>query len=144
MYISLCQLKDTEDISVEISARFQPSITKYSRLSSIINLYSKVVVVSSISTTWWFLAVHPCRGNSHLSSLNMAMLYIAMLDNTCQCYASQHSLLWFYWCLLSAASEIFLTPSKSHQLAVTDKIRCLVGPKLFTICTKRYFETSAR
>ena len=62
-------------------------ITKYSRLSSIINLYSKVVVVSSISTTWWFLAVHPCRGISHLSSLHMAMLYIAMLDNTCQCYA---------------------------------------------------------
>ena len=61
----------------------------------------------------------------------------AMLDYTCQCYAGLHSLLWFYWCLLSAASEISLTPSKSHQLAVTDKMRCLAGPKLFTICTKK-------
>ena len=44
----------------------------------------------------------------------------------------------------SAASEISVTPSKSHQLAVTDKIRCLLGPELFTICTKRDFENSPR
>ena len=36
--------------------------------------------------------------------------------------------------LMSSAFEISPTPSKSHQRAVTDKIQCLLGTKLFTIC----------
>ena len=36
--------------------------------------------------------------------------------------------------LMSSVFEISPTPSKSHQRAVTDKIQCLLGTKLFTIC----------
>ena len=118
-------------------------ITKYLRLSSI-KQQSRCRGHSLVSTTWWFLAADRCLGIWHLSSLRLAFpcQYRAFQLNTwgnklLQCLSTLEYTLSLLWADLSPASEISVTPSKSHQLAVTDRIRCLVGLKLFPISTKR-------
>ena len=117
----------------QISPRLQPTITKYSRLSSI-------MCVGSTENQLWSAAQQQQQYNLMIScrpSLPRRPHLSSTLANAVHRNAQLQS-------SPSAASEISVTPSKSHQLAVTDKIRCLLGPELFTICTKRDFENSPR
>ena len=100
-----------------------PLVTKYSRLPSISWSCLKVLAVKTQVVQFDdFLLSPPSPPHIGLPLTHSASRNVTILN----CIPD--------YILMSSAFEISPTPSKSHQRAVTDKIQCLLGTKLFTIC----------